>query len=341
MRVPMNFSPIRCWGSFVVAMMLSGAALAQEDGKEQAKPPSPATRKAIYDKQADAREQVVKATAQAKRDSKRVLLMFGGDWCGWCHKLHELFVNNPEIRKTLVDEYVMVMVELESPNATDLLKTCKAALSSDELQKGVGYPFLAVLDNEGKVVTAQRTDPLEEGDHHDPKKVHAFLSRWVAAHKDANLVVEEVLSRAASEDKRVFLAFGAPWCGWCHRLEDWLAQPEVATTMGLDFIVAKIDIDRMTHGKEVMLRYRTKESGGIPWYTILDSKGKELATADGPDGNIGYPFEPKEIDQFLAIVGGQNRHLEASHLEQLKKSLHDAADKIKQAQRTARPASAK
>jgi thioredoxin-related protein len=341
MRVPMNFSPMRCWGSFVVAMMLSGAALAQKDGNEQAKPPSPAMRKAIYDKQADAREQVATATARAKRDNKRVLLMFGGDWCGWCHKLHELFATNPEIRKTLADEYVPVMVELESPNATDLLKTCKAALSSDELQKGVGYPFLAVLDSDAKVVTAQRTDPLEEGDHHDPKKVQGFLSRWVAAPKEANLVVEEVLSRAVSEDKRVFLAFGAPWCGWCHRLEDWLAQPEVATTMGLDFIVAKIDIDRMTHGKEVMLRYRTKESGGIPWYTILDSKGKELATADGPDGNIGYPFEPKEIDQFLAIVGGQSRHLEASHLEQLKKSLHDAADKIKQAQRTDRPASAK
>jgi hypothetical protein len=74
---------------------------------------------------------------------------------------------------------------------------------------------------------------------------------------------------------------------------------------------------------------------------LLDSTREELATADGPDGNIGYPFEPKEIDQFLAIVQGQSRHLGASHLEQLKKSLHDAAENIKEAQRSARPASAK
>jgi thioredoxin-related protein len=331
MRVPMNFSPMRCWGSFVVAIMLSGAALGQQDGKEQAKPPSPATRKAIYDKRADAREQVVKATAQARHESKRVLLMFGGDWCGWCHKLHELFFTNPEICKTLIDEYVVVMVELESPCATELLKTCKAALSSDELQKGVGYPFLAVLDNEGKVVTAQRTDPLEEGDHHDPKKVQEFLSRWVAAPKDSNLVLKEALSRASSEDKRVFLVFGAPWCGWCHRLEDWLAQPDVATTMARDFIVAKIDVDRMTHGNEIMLRYRTKVSGGIPWYTILDSKGTKLATADGPGGYMGYPLEPKVIDQFLAMLQAQSRHIQAIQLEQLKGSLLDAAEKIKDA----------
>jgi thioredoxin-related protein len=331
MRVPMNFRPICCWGSFVVATMLSGLAFVQNNGNEQAKSSSPATRKPIYNKQADARAQVATAIAQAKRDSKRVLLMFGGDWCGWCHKLHELFFTDPAICKTLIDEYVAVMVELESPNATELLKTCKAALSSDELQKGVGYPFLAVLDSAGTVVTAQRTDPLEEGDHHDPTKVQEFLSRWIAIPKEANLVVEEALARASSEGKRVFLVFGAPWCGWCHRLEDWLAQPDVATTMARDFIVAKIDVDRMTHGNEVMLRYRTKVSGGIPWYTILDSKGTRLATADGPDGYMGYPLEPKVIDQFLAMVQAHSRHIEANHLEQLKRSLLDAAEKIKDA----------
>src|SRR5262249_44282690 len=153
-------------------------------------------------------------------------------------------------------------------------------------------PFLAVLDPEGKVVRAQRTDPLEEGDHHDPKRVKEFLTRWKTAPKDAKLILEEALSRAASDDKRVFLTFGAPWCGWCDRLGDWLARPEVAAMLGRDFIVAKIDIDRMTGGKDLMRSYRTGESGGIPWYTILDTKGKSLATADGPNGNIGYPLEP-------------------------------------------------
>ena len=75
-------------------------------------------------------------------------------------------------------EYELVTIDLESPNAAPLLKTCKDALSKDELQKGVGYPFLAVLDADGKVITAQRTDVLEEGDHHDPKRVAAFLEKW-------------------------------------------------------------------------------------------------------------------------------------------------------------------
>ena len=41
--------------------------------------------------------QVAKAGERAKKDDKRILLMFGGDWCGWCHKLHDLFKTNREI----------------------------------------------------------------------------------------------------------------------------------------------------------------------------------------------------------------------------------------------------
>ncbi len=196
-----------------ILALSAGVATAQEPaGKTQGeKPNAGAAKKAsIYDKTADAKVQVAKAVERAKHDEKRVLLMFGGDWCGWCHKLHGLFKTNTDVAQTLSNEYVLVTVDLEAPNAAELLKTCKDALSQDELQKGVGYPFLAVLDADGKVVTAQRTDPLEEGDHHDPKKVAEFLTRWQVPAKDAKRVLEEALSRASSDDKRVLLTFGAP-----------------------------------------------------------------------------------------------------------------------------------
>ena len=101
--------------------------------------------------------------------------MFGGDWCGWCHKLHGLFRSDPEVRKLIADEYALVPIDLESPNADRLLRECKAALVASGDKHAVGYPFLAVLDADRKIVTAQRTDPLEEGDHHDPKKVRELI----------------------------------------------------------------------------------------------------------------------------------------------------------------------
>ncbi len=40
----------------------------------------------------------------------------------------------------------------------------------------------------------------------------------------------------------------------------------------------------MTTGKDVMKKYRPEESGGIPWFTVLDAKGDKLATSDLLEG---------------------------------------------------------
>src|SRR5438552_3171721 len=147
------------------------------------------------------------------------------------------------------------------------------SLAREERQQAAGFPFLAVLDGDGKIVTAQRTEPLEEGKAHDPARVKDFLGRWVAPRADARLILEAALAQVATDDKRVFLHFGAPWCGWCHRLEDFLARAEIAAILGPDFLDAKIDVDRMDNSKDVLATYRNGKAGGIPWFVIVDSKG--------------------------------------------------------------------
>lgn len=306
----------------LLALGLSAAADPPED---KAKPPAEAAKKTpLYDPKADAKAQVGAAVAKAKRDHARVLVMFGFEGCGWCHRLHALFAQDPEIRKLLHGEYVKVLVDIQSPHADGLLKECKAALAREELQKGVGFPFLAVLDGGGQVVTAQRTEPLEEGKGHDPGRVKEFLSRWVAPRANARAVLEAALAQAGRDDKRVLLHFGAPWCGWCLRLEEFLAREEIAALLGPDFLDAKIDIDRMTGGKDVLATYRTGQAGGIPWFVILDAQGKALVTSDGPKGNIGYPAEPHEIEHFLAMLRQTARKLEPAQLDRVGSALRQA-----------------
>jgi thioredoxin-related protein len=292
----------------------------------------PKSKDQLYDPKADADKQVAAATAKAGRDSKRVLVMFGGDWCGWCHKLHQLFESDKEIRTLLSEEYELVLVDTAAPHAQELLKKCKGDLPS------VGYPFLAVLDADGQVVTRQKTDPLEEGDHHDPKKVKEFLARWTVPKQDAQQVLDAALARAASEDKMVFVHLGAPWCGWCHRLENFLARKEVTEPLGRDFVEVKIDIDRMNGGRELSQRLRPQESGGIPWFAFLDAKGKTLATSDGPKGNIGYPAAPEEIEHFLNMIRKNAKRIEPAQVDALKAVLQGEAAKIEAARAAAGPA---
>lgn len=134
----------------------------------EAKPGRPA----IYDKKADGAKQIADALATAKKDNKRVMLQFGANWCGWCHKLHALFESDAKIASKLKESYVVVLVDVNKGHNKDVDEKY-----GNPTQHGL--PVIVVLDAEGKVLTTQDTGKLEEGDHHDPAKVMAFLEAWV------------------------------------------------------------------------------------------------------------------------------------------------------------------
>ncbi len=254
--------------------------------------------------------------------------MFGFNGCGWCHKLHGLLASDQEIHRLVADEYVLAMVDIEAPNSDVLLGESKAALDPEELKKGVGFPFLAVLDGDGKVLTAQRTDPLEVGDHHDPAKVRAFLEKWAAPKASAPKAFDDVLAKASSEDKLVFLHFGSPTCGWCHKLDAFLAREDMAKIIGGEFVDVKIDLARMTGGEAILKRYNPGASGGIPWFVFLDARGKALATSDGPKGNIGYPAAPEEIEHFVGMLKKAARKLSPAQIDEIEAALKAEGQKI-------------
>jgi thioredoxin-related protein len=282
----------------------------------------PAKKADIYDSKADVKQLVSQAVAKAKRDHSRVLVMFGGNWCGWCHKLHEVFKNDREIARVLLYEYQLVMADTQAPNGEELIKDLKVDTSK-------GVPYLVVLDEQGEVIARQETGVLEEGDHHSPEKVKNFLQSQAAKPLQARELLASAMERAASQDKRIFLHFGAPWCGWCHQLEDFMALPEVASILSKDFIDLKIDTDRTVGGEEVLAEY-CKQPGGIPWFVLLDSEGKALATSDKEQRNIGYPVEPQEIAHFMTMLKSASRQISPDELGKIEKALNDRAVQIRE-----------
>ena len=133
--------------------------------------PAKTSRPAIYDENADGGKQIADALIVAKKENKRVLLQFGANWCGWCHKLHKLCQTDAEIAAKLKEAYVVVLIDVNKGHNGDINK-----------QYGnpnrFGLPAIVILDADGKALVTQDTGKLEEGDHHDTKKVLAFLDEW-------------------------------------------------------------------------------------------------------------------------------------------------------------------
>jgi uncharacterized protein (TIGR03067 family) len=289
--------------------------------EKPAKPDKPAAKKPVYDDKADGKAQIDAALASAKRENRRVLIQWGGNWCHWCLLLHDRFQKDRDLAKELRYEYDVVYLDIgKMDKHLDLLKKYEVDLKKN------GVPFLTVLDADGKVLANQPTDPFEtkseKGENeHDPKKLLEFLTTHQAKPLKADDVLKSALAEAAKTERKVFLHFGAPWCVWCLRLDAWLQRPEVASILGEDFVEVKIDQDRMTDGKEVLARYNKDQKGGIPWFVILDARGKALITSDGPKGNIGFPAEKDEIAHFVTMLNTTKKRITNKQIEEVVKSL--------------------
>lgn len=129
-------------------------------------------KKDIYPATADARAEIKEAEAKAAREHKRLLLVFGANWCFDCHVL-DLAFQRPELAPIIAAGYEIIHVDLgpdERKNA-DLV-----AQYQIPLEKGI--PALAIADADGKLVVSQKNGEFEDARGLTPQTLADFLNKW-------------------------------------------------------------------------------------------------------------------------------------------------------------------
>jgi thioredoxin-related protein len=130
---------------------------------------------------------------------------------------------------------------------------------------------------------------------------------------------------AKKEGKAVFLIFGSPTCGWCKYLDKFHADPEVAKVTGKYFVFVKVDVVTNPGGQEMYKKYG--DDRGVPAFTVLDTAGKALADSGNGRKNIGYPYEPEEIEGYVAVIRKTCPKVTDAEIEVLMKKLKEIGPK--------------
>src|SRR3954469_11316632 len=118
-----------------------------------------------------ARPDLQAALATAKREGKRVLVVFGANWCYDCHVLDATF-RSAAFAPLVNQNYVVLHINIGDEGKDNNELAQKFGVGLDK-----GVPNLAVLDPDGRVVVAQRGE-FEATTRIGPNDVRAFLEKW-------------------------------------------------------------------------------------------------------------------------------------------------------------------
>ena len=128
-------------------------------------------KKNIYPSTADAHAEIKQALEKSGKEHKRVLIVFGANWCYDCHVL-DLAFERPDIAPLVGANFEVVHVDVgQGDKNQDLMKDYDVPMDR-------GIPAIAVLDSNGKLLFSQKNGEFEKARSLGPEDLLKFLNEW-------------------------------------------------------------------------------------------------------------------------------------------------------------------
>jgi thiol:disulfide interchange protein len=170
----LRFRLVALLSALTVAAGVCCSAAAQQMTPEQRKAMHQPTisytpNKNIYPPETEAHADLQAALVKARRTHKRIILDFGGDWCGDCQVL-DIYFHQPQNAALLNKYFIKVNVNIGHEDANvDIARKYGVPLH--------GVPALAVLDRNGKLLFAQDKE-FSDMRYMESQSVTDFLNKW-------------------------------------------------------------------------------------------------------------------------------------------------------------------
>jgi len=136
----------------------------------------------IYPDPAQARADLAAALKTAAGTHRRVLLDFGGNWCGDCQVL-DLYFHDARNKPILEKNFVLVEINIGNEDANlDIAEKYGVPIKS-------GVPALAVLSEHGALLYSQKDHQFSAMRTMQSSAVTEFLVKWRPARAGCSIMV--------------------------------------------------------------------------------------------------------------------------------------------------------
>jgi len=135
-------------------------------------------KKDLYPADANAHAEISEAEQKAAAGHKRLLLVFGANWCFDCHVL-DLAFHRPDLGPIVEKNFEVVHIDIgpDGKKNADLVRQYEIPLNK-------GVPALAVADSAGKLIVSEKNGEFEDARQLTPEFLMVFLSKWKPESRD-------------------------------------------------------------------------------------------------------------------------------------------------------------
>jgi thioredoxin-related protein len=136
--------------------------------------------------------------------------------------------------------------------------------------------------------------------------------------KSSTEIMESAYKQASKENKNILLIFHASWCSWCKKMDAAINDKACKNLFEENYCIVHLTVEENDKNKnlenpgaEELKNKFNGETSGLPFWLILDNKGKLLGDSyirkegqslDTPGENIGCPAAENEVAAFCAIL---------------------------------------
>ena len=120
--------------------------------------------------------------------------------------------------------------------------------------------------------------------------------------RDAAADIDAAVAEARRSGRHVLIEVGGKWCGWCHRLDDYLKRNrKLAALLERNFVMVKVNYSPENENEEVLSGY--PEVAGYPHFFVLDGQGKLLHSQDTAELEKGKSYHARRVQALSDPLG--------------------------------------